>query len=565
MRAMHVDAFFEYLLGKRHSYFVELPPAHDPFPAQGRDGVPAEEDLAIRALDPSFKPKRGRKRNESPDDEPAVPKRPLLTTSFTFEGRTLYAEPQSAHPASAIPLRANGRGEHLTQDPWQVASAVTPGGVAQRPMAPHSAITARPPHNLQWHYSGQQDTPTTPYPMSAIEAGRSSSVFEEPRSAITASGNKTRSRRRHGPAVSSAWPSSVSGGSKLRGRPPVNRTVQDGPFSTFPADPNTERTPSSQRPTSAVGLTPVHENRSPLLRPNTYMTGINRGEPDDPPEASGRPERLQVQVPQHTGGPIRLATPTVLLNGEFNDTNTSHASHAQRYGDWRNDADETMEDDGDYEGAELHSSIHNRTTQHSGPGFAYEALRRILAADLLRASMSGRRERLLPDEAKRLATAILSRLEVPQEDTDNKADDALRMAAASWLGVSSQLGFEAGKPCREKEILIHRFAIGPNGSPTEKLGPNDRAEHVVERFDVSWNLGFGGVGGRFMVVGLELEPQVVDAEDAEAKAVRISDSVRGKAADDVDWKSKFMALDLTVRLMKGQLNRLQDKVLDAIL
>ena len=48
MRAMHIDAFFEYLMAKEHSYFTDIPHLSDPLPVGGRDGVSVEEDLAIR-------------------------------------------------------------------------------------------------------------------------------------------------------------------------------------------------------------------------------------------------------------------------------------------------------------------------------------------------------------------------------------------------------------------------------------------------------------------------------------------------------------------------------------
>lgn len=633
MRAMHVDAFFEFLLHKRHPYFLNIPPPHDPHPAQGRDGVPAEEDLAIRALDPSFRPKRGRKRNESPDEEPAPSKRPLLTTSFTFEGQTLYAQPQSAHPESAIPLRA--RPDNFIQDPWAAASAVTPESYAQRSIAPHSAVSARPPQHLQWNHRGPQDTPMTPHPMSAIESGRPYAMaYDEPRSAITASAN--RPRRKHGPAVSSAWPSSsATSRSKLRGRPPVNRSVQDGSFSTFPVDPNVERTPSSQRSTPVIALAPVRDERSPLLRPNTYTMSPNRRESHTGLVTQGKPERLQVQVPPHTGGPIRLATPTLMLNGEFNDANMSGGAHRQE--DWQDeDAEEGAEDeDEDVYDEDLgtpQSQPQSQNRLHSKPnttptpapnstpstGFAYEALRRILAADLLRAKTTHSNNnnntnaqhnhfRILSSQANRLASAMLTRLDVPRADTISKKDDALRMAAASWLGVSHQLGFQAGTPCHEKEIVVHHF----DGSQTQTQTPLQDDENatshvhahananatahanasassmagVSEKYDVSWSLGFGGVGGRFAVIGLVLEPEVIDPDDPEAKALEIMKSVQqqqqqgreagagersgakgdGDGNGDVDWKARFMALDVAVRLMKGQVNRLQDRVLDAIL
>ena len=100
MRARHIDAFFEYLLGKQHQYYLQIPPPSQPFPDNGRDGVILEEDLAIRALDPKFRPKRGRRKAEEGNDEmdlaDSTPprKRPQLYTSIPF-GNVL--PPQSAY------------------------------------------------------------------------------------------------------------------------------------------------------------------------------------------------------------------------------------------------------------------------------------------------------------------------------------------------------------------------------------------------------------------------------------------------------------------------------------
>ncbi|RII13276.1 hypothetical protein CUC08_Gglean004576 [Alternaria sp. MG1] len=93
MRAMHIDAFFEYLLGKQHPYFLQIPHPHNPFPSEGRDGVPLEEDLAIRALDPKFKPKRGRRKAEDGDDDidfdEGTPAPPISVS---------YKRPSQQHP-----------------------------------------------------------------------------------------------------------------------------------------------------------------------------------------------------------------------------------------------------------------------------------------------------------------------------------------------------------------------------------------------------------------------------------------------------------------------------------
>jgi hypothetical protein len=552
---MHVDAFFEYLLGKKHSYYLDLPPPHDPHPSRGRDGVPADEDLAIRALDPSFRPKRGRKRNETPEKDPVPPKKPLLTTSFSYEGRVLYAQPQASYTASAIPLSARPV-ENRDNDMWASSNSTT-----RRPI-PHSAMTARPPQHLHWQTGGSHDTATTPHPMSALEPRAPGlPAYDEPMSAITPGSSRARSRKKHGPAVSSAWTSATASNARARGRPPGNRSIQDGPYTTFPVDPNAERS-VSQRSTPAVSLMP-YDTESHLLRPNAYTKPLHKpvfmtSEPvdDDAPPRRQR-GRLSLQVPENTGGPIHPATPSVLANETFD-----HTSEGLLPMDTEPTASGWLEPQT------------RPTTQTPAPrqsndpkpevGLAYEALKRVLAADLLRATFSGRKERLLGPEAMRLSDAILQRFGVPKADSDDKRDDALRIAATSWLGVSRQLGFESANPCKEKEITVQRFAIRSNGLE-EIIGPDERAERVKEKFEVSWSAGFGGVGGKFCVVGLEIGQQQVDLDDAEARAQEMVKEVARLPESEIDYKQKYMALDFTVRLMKGQLNRLQDKVLDALL
>src|SRR6266536_146806 len=103
-------------------------------------------------------------------------------------------------------------------------------------------------------------TPLSAYPQSAITPtiNRGQLWNDEPRSAITP---KSRSRRRHGPAVSSAWPSNGSASSgKLRGRPPSNRSVQDGPFSTFPANPGSRDVSTLNLRDNTPTATPVVDN-----------------------------------------------------------------------------------------------------------------------------------------------------------------------------------------------------------------------------------------------------------------------------------------------------------------
>jgi hypothetical protein len=216
MRAMHVDAFFEYLLGKQHAYFQEIPTPDEPY-SNARDGVAPEEDLAIRALDPSFRPKRGRRRNsEAEQDQEADT---AAENSQTID-QTPF--PRSAYPASAYPSANLSFSVSSSTDPWINASAVTPSDFAPwvtKLDGPQSAIATTAPSHMRWQ------TLATPHPMTALPASMSAHIDAalEPKSAITPS--SSRKRRKHGPAVSSAWPSANAPGSKPRGKFTSTRLV----------------------------------------------------------------------------------------------------------------------------------------------------------------------------------------------------------------------------------------------------------------------------------------------------------------------------------------------------
>ncbi|PVH98449.1 hypothetical protein DM02DRAFT_531112, partial [Periconia macrospinosa] len=345
MRAMHIDAFFEYMLGKQHPYYLQIPPPHNPFPEGGRDGVSLGEDLAIRALDPKFRPKRGRRKADEGDDEldmtDSTPprKRPQLDTSVPF-GNVL--QPQSAYPTSAHP--DNMDGFLSANDPW-ATSGITPSsamtsapvpGRLHRNLTPYSASPLSG-QQIRWRVN-TQDNPTTPHPLSAVTPQSAHpDFFDEPQSAVTpSSSSKPRARRRHGPAVSSAWPSNnTSSTGKLRGRPPSNRSVRDGPFVTFPANPKTKEGPPIEMNRASGNLTPIVERAQsdPPVDPSQHQQQQQQQQhfrfPPTPASAvsptnidaqlqnsssSQRPHRLSLQVPKNVGNPVHLVTPTVLVN-----------------------------------------------------------------------------------------------------------------------------------------------------------------------------------------------------------------------------------------------------------
>ncbi|KUJ08539.1 uncharacterized protein LY89DRAFT_788903 [Mollisia scopiformis] len=301
MHAMHVDAFFEYLLNKPHVYWTQIPSMNDPSSEFGRDGVAAEEDLALRALLPETRPKRGRRKAEdrdesetgkSPSQRPRLDS-PTLSEDFIMARTSLIAD--NTTPATAHPDFQQSFGDRMM--PW---SADTRGAMAPAFRWPPSSDTLQ--------------TPLSAYPQSAITPSNRGHMWnDEPRSAITPQKGR---RRRHGPAVSSAWPSSGNASSsKLRGRPPSNRSVTDGPFSTFPVNPSLKEGPTINLRDSSTVATPIVSDADT----NHFFPPNVPAAPPNPPLQTGRPSGLQLQVPQRQGGTVRLATPpppVVLVNGQ---------------------------------------------------------------------------------------------------------------------------------------------------------------------------------------------------------------------------------------------------------
>ncbi|WPH04082.1 Hypothetical protein R9X50_00696700 [Acrodontium crateriforme] len=577
MRAMHIDAFFEYLLGKQHVYFTEIPTADDPYPAGGRDGVPVEEDLAVRALDPSFRPKRGRRRNsETEHDDNDRPNKEAKLDQ--------YGQPQSAFPSDNF------------NDPWaSAASAIAPRHPAPwdtRGDVPQSAVATSVPSHQRWQLHGN----STPHPMTAhptsMAAHIDAAFDNEPRSAVTSS---ARRRRKHGPSVSSAWNSTNTPGAKPRGRPPANRSIQDGPFSTFPADPSNENlstnnnvrpnTPPETRPTSEVQ--PALSMAPPLIRRQS--------------DGPGRPGRLSLQVPQHTGGPVRLATPPpprVLLNGDPNDSDSRGGTQTPI--------------------AQMPPTIpqaRQRKVRNVGnvqivereiPGFMFETLKRILTSDLLRAEVIGRRQRLTSDEAKRLADTILDRLSVPRQDTDDSRDDIARLTAASWLGVGEQLNVPLGPATsRGKRVVVTRFRSDAEGYEEIVSAYEDsHGSTTRDVFDISWTVALGTCTGAFEIKGVGLNDSPLDRDDhhdellrkslimaqqiglpnggypnvgsqtvssqnvglqnIDASAREAATSIR-EAGDGIDWKQKYLALEIGNRMAMGELKKMKERVVEKVL
>jgi hypothetical protein len=286
--------------------------------------VPPEEDLALRALLPEWRPKRGRRKVDGNDGEFGTPpKRGRREDSMTAEDLNT---PQLGYSAQTQTSSFPWSDQSVRDNAW---------ATAQRAIVPKAGqvMTQQPTYTGQpnfWMESVEQ-APSTPYPQSAITPRHSQANYDNntPQSAhpLTAGGTN-RPRKRHGPTVSAAWPSgSNSATGKLpRGRPPNNRSVQDGPFSTFPANPR------GASPVPRSSTTP-HPDQNALAHQPSNLPSTTPAPASATTPTGRRPSKLSLQVPQRSGGPVRLATPPpkVLVNGEDgNSTRTSSYAHERR-------------------------------------------------------------------------------------------------------------------------------------------------------------------------------------------------------------------------------------------
>lgn len=307
-----------------HPYWTQIPQDPNPVSEFGRDGVAAEDDMALRALLPQIRPRRGRRKPEddglskSPSQRPRLDSPPNAETFHALRNDTMEA--WTAHP--------DGR----TTFSFSALDVNNLG------------LTPNQGAGQHWGTMDMAQTPLMAYPQSAITPSTRNPFWnDEPRSAITPSKPKSLHRRHGAKVVSSAWRSTGIGGirKKRRGRPPLSLSTTDGPFSAFPADTVSlkSNTPENDGCRSAATTgsisapppvptanmsstipTPISSTRSPSIPANMSLQNL-------PTQASrpGKPSRLSLQVPQRQGGTVvRLATPPmVTVNGQTTDANAA--------------------------------------------------------------------------------------------------------------------------------------------------------------------------------------------------------------------------------------------------
>ncbi|CAK7273305.1 hypothetical protein SEPCBS57363_005587 [Sporothrix epigloea] len=238
MHSMHVDAFFDYLMDRPHPYWTQIPTVLYPLSEHLRDGVAAKDDMALRALVPEIKPRRGRRRPD--DDEQDVysgrssPQRQRLDDHVDD-----LSIPDSA--AGRWSAHSDGSSDTGFSHHHHHARFDMPGVV-------QSHVQTSPP---VWSAGDNaMSPPLSAYQHSVIPPSTQITYRADETQSVTMPVLDQSSRkpgRRHGAkVVSSAWRSSGTGGSgKTRGRPPINRngnhhtipptSTQDAAFSHLSA------------------------------------------------------------------------------------------------------------------------------------------------------------------------------------------------------------------------------------------------------------------------------------------------------------------------------------------
>ncbi|EEA25782.1 ARS binding protein Abp2, putative [Talaromyces marneffei ATCC 18224] len=536
MRAMHVDAFFEYLLGHDHVYYKQLPLSHAPA-SEDRDGVPLEEDLALRALVPEWKPKRGRKRAEDKDKEDSrFPKRPQLDTSMAILDNNALAAHAANFPQSAIPFSAFPDDMDAPTDPWVAAASTF--GADQNP----DAISGQ---DLRWRpFEGDGSPPG--FPRSAYiprnHQNEQPSVVE-PRSALTPStGEKSRSRRRHGPAVSSAWPNtSGSMTGKIRGRPPNRGSAPGGPFSSFPVNPVRSNTPgdvANMQSSPAVGLEQV-----PLAPPRN-TTSNSAG------QLNTKPDKLQLHVPQIDGRPVRLATPpTVMLNGSNEVSNNFNPFPGRR------DSVATSNDLDDV--ASVPSVATERATQ-AGKVSIHDVTRAV-AQKILRSRLIGRPTPMDTEEARSLAHAAVHRL---GNIYAMLPVDSVAMFCALYFGVAQKLGIARASPATLTVQVSPSAANGTDSFVVYSIFIEDDQPGQGFRFNTTLSgltLSSSRTDNTFRN-NLESTGLQTDEDEFEN-----DDFAGGSSTDEGSWKQRYMRLRQQMRRKEAAVREYKKNILQSVM
>lgn len=541
---MHVDAFFEYCLGHSHSYYMQLP-APDSSVSDSRDGVPLGEDLALGALFPQWKPKRGRKRTEEKTSEKEAEegrsaKRLQLDTSVSALEPGVFPGSAASVSQSAIPFSAFPDGMEAN-DPWTATSSFSPENRAALPATQQG-------QDFKWRDIGRGASLVS-YPQSAVvprgHHPAEDLVLNEPRSAIAPSSNdRSRMRQRHRPTVSSAWLGTQnSSNGKTRGRP-LNRASAS--FSSSPAYLEYDE------PAQDGSLPPTSQGTdlsNPGPSANRHRSAMFR-------HPVTKPSRLRLQVPQREGGPVCLVTPPSTLPAENAD-----ATALQPVRDIRNDVTtpSSAPTTNSAVGRDAFSSLKGK--RNAGTGITSDDVIRELSGDLLRARITGRSASLNLNEAKSLATSVVTSL---VGSNSKVAPVSPVIISAIQLGLGKKFGYSGTSPSSA--------TVKVGSAPTSNSDGSDTVYTVYQQYKlescVFTQIFCSGVSHDSLVNAHSndtskgndnsenLDP--LSAVDSEA------DYAESTAAEET-WKQRYMKLRRQMQKRDRDLSQYKRKILESVM
>lgn len=292
MNSLHVKAFFEYLMDIPNDYWTTIPTDPSPIGQPLRDGVAVEDDMALRALLPHIRPKRGRKRPVDDDALTPPSQRDRLASLSAIDPMRHGSNP----PLSAEPSRAT------MNSPW----------------GPNE---------------GMPNTPLPKWPQSANTPISRNSFWDdalEPQSATAPPKPRHATQRRGAKNVSSAW-DVPKGGAKPRGRPPMARTSMDAPLPAYPSMTSAVSPAETVGSNHSESMAPISVPASVMSRhtmpsysaqsPATAPTPCDTPPSHSSPPRYGRPS-ISLQVPERRTSAVRLATPppAVVVQDAVDDT-----------------------------------------------------------------------------------------------------------------------------------------------------------------------------------------------------------------------------------------------------
>jgi ARS binding protein 2 len=528
---MHVDAFFEYLLEHDHVYYKQLPLSHAPA-SEDRDGVPLEEDLALRALVPEWKPKRGRKRAEDKErEESRFPKRPQLDTSMGILDSNSLAAHAANFPQSAIPFSAFPDEMDAPNDPW--VAAASSFGADQN-------VDSIPGQDLRWRPFEKDGSPPG-FPRSAViprnNQNEATSSGVGPRSALTPmSGEKARNRRRHGPAVSSAWPNNAGTmAGKIRGRPPNRGSAPGGPFSSFPVNPARGDVASIQS-SPAIGM-----EQAPFIPRHSISNSFSH--------LTARPDRLQLHVPQINGRPIRLATPpTVVLNGTSEISNNFNHTFLGRRDSiaTSNDFDDTVS---------LPSA--------QNPKISMDEVTRAVTGVIMQSKLTGRSTPIEADEARSLASAAVQRICTIYTMLPV---DSIALFCALYFGVAHKLGLTGVSP---GTITVQI----PEATEDSSLAPGTQPSQIYSLLienTPGQGFGFSSTLSDLTLTPIDTEQPIKEISEragfqSDDDEFLNDDFVGGGSTDEGNWKQRYMRLRQQIRRKETALREYKKNILESVM